>query len=569
MASQGMTPQALSSAVEALYEDERLRSELTDDEASILLGWAEAQLTQGANSPAARAGGPDAEARFQEYVQRVRNAARDVNDLAGERTNLADGEFLVRLISMLSPGGGVTRALPDGARDLVAKHATMDGKEFIKQLTALITDSWRIAGGSGSGTGGREQDGQDEVRREGRAKGGEGGPRPVAGGSGSGGGIGSGPMVLLGVILVVALLIVVAMVFLPRQPQSTPTAAPQPTAVGSTGWYQLYFTTPRFPDVTSDHEGSLDEKLTAFINTATKSVDMAIYQLDLDNVTKAMLDAKTRGATVRVVTDVDILNDPKENPSFKKLQAAGITVVGGNPNAIMHDKFVVVDQKAVWMGSWNFTTNDTYRYNNNGILIQSPELAKNYTVTFEKMWRDKLFGGQRKPGGTTPKLTIGGVAVESYFAPEDGVTEKIVNRLKAAQKTIDFMAFSFTDDEIGATVSGRAKAGVKVRGVFEKTGSETQFSEFGRMKSAGLDVLQDGNPYLMHHKVFVIDGKTTIVGSFNFSQNAENSNDENLLIVDEDAMAASFTQEFERVRAQALNPPSARDRTTGTEREKP
>jgi len=75
------------------------------------------------------------------------------------------------------------------------------------------------------------------------------------------------------------------------------------------------------------------------------------------------------------------------------------------------------------------------------------------------------------------------------------------------------------------------------------------------MKNAGLEVIQDGNPYLMHHKVFVVDGQTVILGSFNFSQNAETENDENLLIVDDPALAQAFTAEFERVLAQAKNPP--------------
>jgi phosphatidylserine/phosphatidylglycerophosphate/cardiolipin synthase-like enzyme len=333
------------------------------------------------------------------------------------------------------------------------------------------------------------------------------------------------------------------------------TTATQPAATAAT-WYQLYFTRPQYPDNSANHHGSLDEPLTAFINTAQKSVDIAIYQFDLPNVTQALLDAAKRGALVRVVTDIDILNDPKENPSFKKLQAAKIKVVGGNPNAIMHDKFVVVDGAAVWTGSWNFTTNDTYRYNNNGILIHSPELAHNYTVTFEKMWRDKKFGAGRKPGGTTPQLTIDSVPVGNYFAPEDKVAEKIVARLQTAQRSIDFLAFSFTDDAIGSTVRARAQAGVQVRGVFETTGSETKYSEYGRMKAAGLDVLQDGNPYLMHHKVFIIDGQTVIFGSFNFSQNAETANDENLLIIDDPALAAQFTAEFARVYATAQHPPN-------------
>ena len=99
---------------------------------------------------------------------------------------------------------------------------------------------------------------------------------------------------------------------------------------------------------------------------------------------------------------------------------------------------------------------------------------------------------------------------------------------------------------------------MRVRGVFETTGSETKYSEYGRMKAGKLDVWQDGNPYLMHHKVFIIDGQTVIFGSFNFSQNAETSNDENLLIIDDPALAAQFTAEFARVYATAQHPPKKR-----------
>jgi phosphatidylserine/phosphatidylglycerophosphate/cardiolipin synthase-like enzyme len=362
-------------------------------------------------------------------------------------------------------------------------------------------------------------------------------------------------MFILSAILLLSVLAIAAC--LPEDILVLPTAtivaqtAPATEQPGGEGWYQVFFTSPKYPDKPADHHGSLDEKLTAFINTAKKSVDIAIYQLDLENVTQALIAAKGRGATVRAVTDIDILNDSKENGSFKKLKQAGITVVGGNPNAIMHDKFVVVDGKAVWTGSWNFTENDTYRYNNNGIIIPSPELARNYTVTFEKMFKDKLFSSSRKPGGTTPRLTIAGHAVENYFAPEDKVAEKIIPHLKGAQKSINFMAFSFTDDDIGNALRERAKAGVKISGVFENTGSETEYSEYGKLKKAKLDVWQDGNPYLMHHKVFIVDGQTVVFGSFNFSQNAEESNDENLLIVDDATLAQQFQAEFERVYKQA------------------
>jgi phosphatidylserine/phosphatidylglycerophosphate/cardiolipin synthase-like enzyme len=327
-----------------------------------------------------------------------------------------------------------------------------------------------------------------------------------------------------------------------------------PTPIGN-DWYQVYFTAPQYPDKVANHHGGLDERLAGFIKTAQSSVDMAIYLLDLPSVTQAVLDARQRGVTVRVVTDMDTLQDPQENPSFKRLQEAGIPVVGGNLNAIMHNKFVVVDRAAVWTGSWNFSTSETYRNNNNAILIRSGQLAHNYTVVFEKMFTDRKFGPSRKPGGTTQRLTIGGVTVENYFAPEDNVADKITARLKQATHTIDFMAFAFTDDDIGRAVMDRAKAGVQVRGVFESANAKNEFSEYDKSRKAGVEVWLDGNPYSMHHKVFIMDGKTVILGSFNFSQNAETENDENLLIVDDPALAQTFAAEFERVLAQAKNPP--------------
>ena len=127
---------------------------------------------------------------------------------------------------------------------------------------------------------------------------------------------------------------------------------------------------------------------------------------------------------------------------------------------------------------------------------------------------------------------------------------------KQAQQSIHFMAFSFTNDPIGQAMRARARAGVSVQGVFETTGSETQYSEYGKLRRAGIDVLQDGNPYVMHHKVIVIDGRTVIFGSFNFSNNADRDNDENLLIVDDPTMAQAFVAEVGRVVATARNPPA-------------
>jgi phosphatidylserine/phosphatidylglycerophosphate/cardiolipin synthase-like enzyme len=57
----------------------------------------------------------------------------------------------------------------------------------------------------------------------------------------------------------------------------------------------------------------------------------------------------------------------------------------------------------------------------------------------------------------------------------------------------------------------------------------------------------------MHHKVYIIDDRTVIAGSYNFTASAEEDNDENLLIIDDPALAAAYTEEFNRVFDYARN----------------
>jgi phosphatidylserine/phosphatidylglycerophosphate/cardiolipin synthase-like enzyme len=328
----------------------------------------------------------------------------------------------------------------------------------------------------------------------------------------------------------------------------------QPVAVEpvSGEWYQLYFTSPQYPDDPATRVNTTAQGLVQVINSAQRSLDIAIYELDLEEVGDAILAAKDRGVQVRLVTDSDEID---ELETLIRLKDQGIPIVPDERSAIMHNKFVVVDGQAVWTGSYNFTPNGTYRNNNNAIYIQSPQLAQNYTPEFEEMFTDFAFGPTSPANTAYPQLQIGDSLIETCFSPEDNCMELIIANIKEVQQSIRFMAFSFTHDELGQAVRAKAQAGVTVQGIFETRGSETEFSEFGSMKQAGLDVWQDGNPYTLHHKVFILDDKTVVTGSLNFSENAANSNDENVLIIHNADIAKQYVAEFERVYQQAQNPP--------------
>ncbi len=104
----------------------------------------------------------------------------------------------------------------------------------------------------------------------------------------------------------------------------------------------------------------------------------------------------------------------------------------------------------------------------------------------------------------------------------------------------------------------KVKAGLPVRGVFERQNAGGTGSAFSRLRQGGVDVLEDGNCYILHHKVIIIDERTVITGSYNFTGSAERDNDENLVIVDDAALARAYLDEFERVYAQAQAPTRCR-----------
>jgi len=360
----------------------------------------------------------------------------------------------------------------------------------------------------------------------------------------------------VGLLILVAIFVVIGLL---RGGQSGTNGTPTTGQTGTTSdWYQLYFTDPHYPDDPANHHGGIDTHLVDLMNKATKTIDVADYDFDLADVSTAMAQAEARGVQVRMVTDTDTYTSTNKDvkAAFATLKKANIPVVDDKREAIMHNKFTVVDGEWVSTGSWNYTDGDTYHLNNNMIVIHSTDLAANYTNEFEKMFVQKDFGKAKNKSLPHPDLNIDGTVIQNCFAPEMDCTSEIVQTLSKATKSIDFMAFSFTDDSIGNTMIARSKNGVAVSGVFETTGSQTQYSEYGPLKTAGLPVYTDGNPWTMHHKVIIIDDHIVIFGSFNFSQSANESNDENLLIVDNANLAQAFTAEFQRVLTAAKNKPA-------------
>jgi phosphatidylserine/phosphatidylglycerophosphate/cardiolipin synthase-like enzyme len=214
---------------------------------------------------------------------------------------------------------------------------------------------------------------------------------------------------------------------------------------------------------------------------------------------------------------------------------------------------VIVDDRVVWMGSWNVTINDTYRNNNNLLRITVPPIVENYEAEFERM-AGGAFGNSKSGQTPHPLVRLADAQIENYFSPRERISTRVVDWIDRARVRVDVLAFSFTDNDVGDALIARQQAAVPVRVVFETRNAEGVGSEYGRLRRYGLDVLEDGNCYTMHHKVIIIDERVVITGSYNFTGRAEDVNDENLIIIDSPQIAQAYMAEFERVYRQAQSP---------------
>jgi phosphatidylserine/phosphatidylglycerophosphate/cardiolipin synthase-like enzyme len=312
-------------------------------------------------------------------------------------------------------------------------------------------------------------------------------------------------------------------------------------------YYEIYFTDPFNPASARD-EGGPDTALTESINAARISVDVAAYSLSLYSIQNALLRAYNRGVLVRIVME----SDNMDNPAVQALTGAGIPIVGDRREGLMHDKFMVIDRSDVWTGSMNFTASGAYQDNNNLVHILSTKVAQDYTAEFEEMFRDDFFGPDILAKTPFPRVTINDSAIEVYFSPDDHAARRIIDLLRKAMVSIQFLAYSFTANDFGDVMRQKAKDGLQVMGVME----ESQFksnkgSEFDAFKQAGLPVYLDGNAGQMHHKVIIIDDQIVITGSYNFSSSAERTNDENVVIFFDKQIADQYLKEFQRVFAES------------------
>ncbi len=265
------------------------------------------------------------------------------------------------------------------------------------------------------------------------------------------------------------------------------------------------------------------------------------------------------------------------------------TADGSKGSDLMHHKFVVIDGKRTIVTSANFTISDMVgdfgavasRGNPNTLLdIQSPELAAAFLEEFNILWGDGPGGraksrfGSKKPYRPAKAIVIGNSKIHLQFSPspaaipwEQTTNGLIASQIKQAKESIDLALFVFSDQNLVNTIEPLHNNGVKTRALIDSGFIYRPYSEALDMLGVALtpDCKREaknrpwakpaqliGTPRLppgdlLHHKFGVIDRKTVILGSHNWTEAANRGNDEVLLTIENPTIAAHYQREFDRL----------------------
>lgn len=341
--------------------------------------------------------------------------------------------------------------------------------------------------------------------------------------------------------------------------------------------------------------------LTELLRKAESSVDFAIYGMrNQSDVLAALSDAKARGIRVRGVVDRDHEGNNYYSSTDKLVEALGRVGSdqeadqklarrearaggGGEPacprpagttgpvqclaydlgetcllaahasrepldggDAIMHDKFFVVDERFVWTGSTNVSDSCSGGYNSNLVaVLDSPELARRYTEEFEQMYAKGQYHRLKRSRGRL-KVELADAEVELLFSPQDAPIRNGVRPLiKKAKRRIDIAVFFLTHKHIAEDLIAAHQRGVKVRVVIDATAARNEYTKHELLRAAGIPVKVENWGGKMHMKAAAIDGQVVIAGSMNWTSSGEYNNDENTLLVHSGTHAKQFHTFFD------------------------
>ena len=146
-------------------------------------------------------------------------------------------------------------------------------------------------------------------------------------------------------------------------------------------------------------QGGAEAALEKLIDSARQDICAALYFFTSRPLSTAILRAHKRGVKIQVIIDGNNESDYSKG-YYLRQRGVDVRYARGLPKnakkskkrkyrvkkfGLMHHKFMVVDDKMVATGSYNWTASAEKWNRENLLIIKSSSLARKYTAEFEKI----------------------------------------------------------------------------------------------------------------------------------------------------------------------------------------
>jgi cardiolipin synthase A/B len=270
----------------------------------------------------------------------------------------------------------------------------------------------------------------------------------------------------------------------------------------------LFFTAAAPAQTLYTFPGQTFTPVYTFINSATKTLDMTMYEFVDTTAQKDLIALAKKGVTVRVILDQN-LEKKSNTPTYTALTAAGVSVHWANTKYhATHQKTITVDSKS----SLVLTANLTSRY-----YSTTRDFAIIDTNAADVAAIETTFNADFKNATITPST-----ATDLIWSPTDSSAD-LQALINGATKTLAIENEEMSDAAIVTALENAAERSVAVE-VTMTNDANTYATEFNALKAAGVQVRtypDTSKALYIHAKVVLADfGATTakvFVGSENFT----------------------------------------------------
>lgn len=326
--------------------------------------------------------------------------------------------------------------------------------------------------------------------------------------------------------------------------------------------------------------------LAAWIGGARRTLDVALYSVHIpgpvgDRVFAAVRDASVRGVAIRAIvhrpdlTPTALHATAAPRTRVDVLRRAGVNIeLTEQVRDLMHHKFLIRDDEAVWTGSTNWTLDDFSAEENVIVRLDSRAIADVYSAVFTELWATRQIDGTGDHDA--PFAQVGDALVRPWFCPGRGraLSHRMADRVATARRRVRVASPIITAGPILSALSVASRGRADVSGIVDISQTARVLGQWNdgaptwkapvleevltacdfAGKASSEDFGRPGSVRdTMHAKVLVADD-AAFVGSFNLSRSGE-ANAENVLEIEDAATADRLAAWVDELRTRY--PPAA------------